>query len=617
MAYPTSTTRRRLLRLLGAGAGAVGWGGLLRAAAGSADKADSEFERRFGEAFLQQYWLRNTDQAVAVGYYHVAGSLNIPDAAFREDYLRFLALWLAQLREFSAARLNARNRSDWAVLDNQLRYEQWGLTTLREWQWNPALYNVAPPLAVILDTAYAPLEQRVHAATARLADAPAYYAAALRSLQRPTREHTALAIEQNQGTLQWLGGEFEQRTAGASLDTRDRARVASVAKAAQTSVQGYIDALQRLSTGAAAPGAAAPGAAAPGAAASGARSFRLGQALYEQKFAFEQQSGESAQELFQRAQVERELVLARMHTLANQLWDQCFPDSPTPVDRYERIGRVIDKLSENHVAAPDYVAAVKRLIPQLADWVSTHALIDLDPNQPLQVRETPDYERGVASAGVDAPGPYDPKARTWFNVDPLDRQTPAQAESFLREYNNWTLPVFIAHEAIPGHYVQLMYANRSPSRIKSVFGNGAMIEGWAVYGERMLLDSGYGANAPEQWLMYWKWYLRSVTNTILDYSVHVRDMSEAQALTLLQREAFQSEQEAAGKWRRVQRSSVQLTQYYGGFSAISRLRDRVQRSQGQRFSLKAFNEQFLSYGSAPVSVIATLMAGQEAGQASE
>ncbi|MGA2344193.1 MAG: DUF885 family protein, partial [Steroidobacteraceae bacterium] len=215
--------------------------------------------------------------------------------------------------------------------------------------------------------------------------------------------------------------------------------------------------------------------------------------------------------------------------------------------------------------------------------------------------------RGVAIAGIEAPGPYDAGARTYFNVDPLDPSHPTQTESFLREYNDWTLPVFIMHEAIPGHYVQLMHANRSPSRIKAIFGNGAMIEGWAVYGERLMLESGYGAGAPEQWLFYWKWYLRSVTNTLLDYGVHVLGMSEADAHHLLTHEAFQSQQEAARKWVRVERSSVQLTSYFAGFSAIYRLRERLRAGRGAQFDLHAFHEQFLSYGSAPIALIATLM----------
>jgi uncharacterized protein (DUF885 family) len=259
------------------------------------------------------------------------------------------------------------------------------------------------------------------------------------------------------------------------------------------------------------------------------------------------------------------------------------------------------------VAPADYLTAVEQLIPQLVQWVQQHRLMDLDLSKPLEVRATPAYERGLAAAGIEAPGPYDPAARTYFNVDPLDQRGPEQAESMLREYNRWMLPVFIIHEAIPGHYVQLMYANRSASRIKSIFGNGAMIEGWAVYSERMMLESGYGGDAPEQWLMYWKWYLRSVTNVILDYGVHVLDMSRDAAQELLTRAAFQTEQEAENKWLRVQRTSVQLTQYYAGFSAIYALRERLRQQQGAGFDLKRFHERFLSYGSAPVALIAALM----------
>ncbi len=172
------------------------------------------------------------------------------------------------------------------------------------------------------------------------------------------------------------------------------------------------------------------------------------------------------------------------------------------------------------------------------------------------------------------------------------------------------LPVLNIHEAIPGHYVQLVYANRSPSLIKSIFGNGAMIEGWAVYAERMMLESGYGEHKAEAWLIYSKWNLRSVCNTILDYRVHVLGMSEAEAIDLLTRQAFQTEQEAREKWRRVTLTSVQLTSYFSGYSAILDLREQLKREHGGAFDLKRFHEQFLSYGNAPVKVIRELMLGR-------
>ncbi|GGZ23732.1 uncharacterized protein DUF885 [Shewanella chilikensis] len=206
-----------------------------------------------------------------------------------------------------------------------------------------------------------------------------------------------------------------------------------------------------------------------------------------------------------------------------------------------------------------------------------------------------------------APGPYEKGGNTYYNVTPLDGMTDEQAESYLREYNHWILQVLNIHEAIPGHYTQLVYSNESPSLVKSLFGNGAMVEGWAVYAERMMLEQGYGNFEPEMWLMYYKWNLRVICNTILDYSIQVKGMTEEQAIKLMTDEAFQQQAEAEGKWRRATLSQVQLTSYYAGYREIYDLREELKQQQGKAFDLKTFHENFLSYGSAPVKYISQLM----------
>ena len=386
------------------------------------------------------------------------------------------------------------------------------------------------------------------------------------------------------------------RTAQASiLSPREKQLYVERIAAARTAVQGYVAWLTDLDVTL---------------SKTGARSFRIGRELYEQKFTYDIQAGGTAEQLYQKALVAREDLLVNMSRLSDELWTKTMGDTPKPADRNKKIAMVIDKLSANHVAPADFVPEIKREIPVLQDWVISHKLLSLDPNKPLVVRETPAYARGVAGASVDAPGPYRPQDRTYYNVTPLDGETPAQAESTLREYNHWILQILNIHEAIPGHYAQLVYANRSPSIVKSLFGNGAMIEGWAVYGERMMLESGYGDNAPEMWLMYSKWNLRSVTNTILDYSVHTLGMTKEQAIDLLVNQAFQTPSEAEEKWHRVQVSSVQLTSYFSGYSEIMELREQRKQALGARFSLKDFHDQFLGYGSAPVRVIKELMQGQ-------
>jgi uncharacterized protein (DUF885 family) len=214
---------------------------------------------------------------------------------------------------------------------------------------------------------------------------------------------------------------------------------------------------------------------------------------------------------------------------------------------------------------------------------------------------------GVAGASISAPGPYDKNGETFYNVGSLKSYSAEDAESYLREYNEYILQILNIHEAIPGHYTQLVYSNNSPSLIKSLFGNGSMIEGWAVYTELMMLENGYGNKSPEMWLMYYKWNLRTVCNTILDYSIHNLEMSKEQGLQLLVKQAFQQQKEAENKWKRATLTQIQLTSYFNGFAEIVKLRSAMMKKEGQKFSLKGFHEKFLSYGSAPVSFISQEM----------
>ncbi len=579
--------------LPGLAAGMVVFLGNGSSAANAANAADAAFDRRFAGTFLEEYWKLWPDQAIAAGYYRVADDLVVPDAQARARRQHFLETWLARVRAVKADALDPAHRTDRLILILQLEGRIWQLTTYRDWQWDPSVYNVAEPFALLLNTGYAPVEERLRHVLRRLADVPAYYAAARASIEDPTPEHTALAIDQNKGTLEVFGRDLEDQIAQANLSPPERALFRARIDAAREAVQHYIDSLLMLDP----------------AHRGAARSFRIGEALYEQKFRYQIANGSAARALYERAVEEKEAVLGRMDVLTGQLWPKYFPNAAMPADRSTRIRTLIDKLSEQHIPRDRMFETVKSQISMLEEFVTRHNLLTLDPSKPLEVRITPTYKLGIASASLDAPGPYDPGARTYYNVTPLDTLTAAQAESTLREYNNWMLPILSIHEAVPGHYVQLSYANRSPSLIKSVFANDAMVEGWAVYGERMMMEAGFGDDTAEQWLIYSKWNLRSVVNTILDYAVHTQNMSEADAMRLLTQEAFQADQEAREKWHRVQVTSVQLTSYFAGYSAIYDLRERLKREHPQSFDLRKFHERFLSYGSAPVGLIADLIEG--------
>ena len=544
------------------------------------------------EKLLDQIWKLNPEWAFAVGYYRYSDRLEVPDAGWRAAKLRLAANQLAALKRFDESRLSPASRVDLVLLRNQLESDVWYVTIFRDWQWQPSQYNVGDSFARQLDTEYAPLEKRLRDMLTRLGKVPAYYVAARKNIDRPTIEDTDLAIDQNKGALDVFGDDLLKTVHGSKLTNAEKALFNARVAEARAAIQGYVNFLAELAVKL---------------KQGGARSFRIGKELYAQKFAFDIQSGYTPERLYEKAWAEKASLLDRMEATARELWPKYLGATPTPADRLDLIAAVIGELSKHHTTPDKLVETIRNQLPELERFVREHNLVDLDPSRPLIVRETPLYLRDAAGAGVNPPGPYDPTANTYYNVTPLDDYTPERAESYLREYNDWMLQLLNIHEAIPGHFVQLMHANKSKSLAKTIFGNGAMNEGWAVYGERMMMDAGYGGGTPEMWLIWMKWNLRAVINTIIDYRIHTGDMTKEQVVTLLTREAFQSEAEATEKWRRATLTQVQLVSYFCGYSEITALRDEEKARLGEKFNVRDFNNKFLSYGSAPVRYIRELM----------
>jgi uncharacterized protein (DUF885 family) len=189
--------------------------------------------------------------------------------------------------------------------------------------------------------------------------------------------------------------------------------------------------------------------------------------------------------------------------------------------------------------------------------------------------------------------------------------TAEQIDSFLREYNLWSIQNLTLHEAMPGHYLQLALSNRYPSTLRAVLWSGPFVEGWAVYGERVMIDAGYLDNAPLMRLINLKWYLRSITNAIIDQAIHVDGMTREAAMRLMIEGGFQEEREAAGKWVRAQLSSTQLSTYFVGYQEHVDMRAAVERAWGDNFTLRRYHDQALSYGSPPVRFVRSLILDEE------
>lgn len=576
-----------------------------------AQKTMDERFNQYKEQFIQQMWTVYPAWASSVGFHRYDTALVIPNEASRRKELEFCKRNLSVLRSFKQDELSDLNKIDLHLIENQLNYSVFNILEFRAFEWDPSSYNVSGGFAELLANDHLPLERRLHSFYIKMEHIPEYYEAAKANIKAPTAEHTSLAMEQNEGGLSVFGKDLEDALGKSKLNKDEKDKILARAAKATEAIHSYVLWLRRGSRGEKTEGAGRKAANGQ----QGNKTFRLGKQLYDKKFAFEIQSGYTAEQIYAKAVAHKEELHTKMYEITEQLWPKYLKGVKMPENKLQAIKMMIDTLSVKHVRPQDFQTTIEKQLPMLTNFIKKKDLIYIDPSKPLVVRREPDYMAGVAGASINAPGPYDKNGNTYYNVGSLDGWSAAKSESYLREYNHYILQILNIHEAIPGHYTQLVYANQSPSIIKSILGNNAMIEGWAVYTERMMLENGYdgdkGPNSeeasPEMWLMYYKWNLRSTCNMILDYDVHTKNMSQKDAMKLLMEDAFQERTEAVGKWKRVSVTQVQLCCYFTGYTEIYDLREELKDKQRRKFDLKKFHEQFLSYGSAPVKYIKEMM----------
>ncbi len=543
---------------------------------------------QFKNGFVERMWEIYPGWASSQGYHNFDNVLFVPDAAYDAKQLAFANANLDSLKSFDLKNLSDNNKTDLYMIENQLKSIVWSINEMKSGEWNPAGYNVSGEFAEMINNNYDSLDDRLHNLGMKLVNVPAYYEAAKKNIKNPTVEHTQLAIEQNLGGISVFENDLVNALKESKLPVGEKTEISTRSKLAVDAIKSYVEFLKSLKN-------------------DSPRSFRLGNDLYKKKFEFDIQSGYTADEVLAKAIAHKTELHQKMAEISVKLWPKYFAGQDMPKDSLQMIRQMIDKLSLIHVQPDSFQSAIEKQIPILVDFIKEKNLIYIDPSKPLVVRKEPDYMAGVAGASISAPGPYDKTGNTYYNVGSLSGWDKDRAESYLREYNQYILQILNIHEAIPGHYTQLVYANQSPSLIKSLLGASSMIEGWAVYTERMMLEEGYGNNEPEMWLMYYKWNLRSTCNFILDNSVHTKNMSKEEALNLLMNEAFQQKTEAENKWRRVSLTQVQLCCYFTGYTEIYDFREEMKKKQGDQFKLKDWHEKFLSYGSAPVKYIRQLM----------
>jgi len=343
--------------------------------------------------------------------------------------------------------------------------------------------------------------------------------------------------------------------------------------------------------------------------------FRIGAEKYDQKLKFSLNSSLSRAEIGERARAELTRVRKDMYGIAQVVLKDKpgapeMPADPTDEQQQKAIEAALELAYADKPARDKVVDDAKAALDQSTEFVRTHDLVTL-PDAPVDIILMPEFQRGVAVAYCDSPGPLDKNLKTFYAVSPIPEDwNDKQVDSFLREYNSRMIHLLSIHEGTPGHYLEGWHSGKFPSTLRAVLRSGLFAEGWAVYTERMMQEQGYLDSDPLFHLVQLKFYLRTIANAILDQGVHVDNWSREQAMQLMTHDAFQQESEAAGKWVRAQLTSAQLPTYFVGAQEHFDTRKAVQDKLGADFKLKAYHDQILSYGAPPVRFARQLMLDQ-------
>lgn len=559
------------------------------------DAAFADLSKRALDTWMQL----SPVSATQIGDHRYDSELDDLSAAGQQKTVDAYKALLGELDKIDVAKLGRENQVDAAILRNQLQSEIWNAEVLQSGKWDPQLYNGIAGSAIygLMAREFAPLPERLKSATARMEKLPAIFAQARENLDpaRVPKIHAETVAKQNKGILS-IVDTFITPHIG-ELPQADQQRL----QAAIEGLKKAVDEQQTWLDKTLLPNAKGD--------------FRIGAEKYDQKLKFALNSSLSRQQIGERARAELTRVRQDMYGIAQTVLKDKpgapeMPAQPTDEQQQKAIEAALELAYADKPARDKVVDDAKAALAQSTAFVREHDLMTL-PDAPVDIILMPEFQRGVAVAYCDSPGPLDKNLKTFYAVSPIpDDWNEKQVDSFLREYNSRMIHLLSIHEGTPGHYLEGWHSAKFPSTLRAVLRSGLFAEGWAVYTERMMQEQGYLNNDPLFHLVQLKFYLRTISNAILDQGVHVDNWDREKAMHLMTHDAFQQESEAAGKWVRAQLTSAQLPTYFVGAQEHFDTRKAVQEKLGDKFNLKAYHDQMLSYGAPPVRFARQLMLDQ-------
>ena len=550
--------------------------------ADSKGSASSEWSKLV-DSFFDEYFKLNPTQGTAAGFHQYDSDLEDYSRSGVNHQIAFAKDYRGRLDNFDSKSLSLEERQDYQLVANNLKSTLLDLEDIRSWAKNPDRYSsgLTSSAFVIMSRKFATPEKRLRSLIEREKKMPAVLVAARENLKNPPRIYTEVAIQQLPGIV----GFFQKDVPEAFNDVKDQ-QLLSEFRSSNMAVITALEDYEKFLKGTLLP------------LSNG--DFRIGSENYRKKLLYDEMVDIPVDQLLQ---------IGYDDLRRNQQW---FKRVAAQIDSKKSPEQIQSELQQDHPEPDRLLQTFRDDLVGIRQYIVDKQIVTIpSPVTPI-VEETPPFMRALTFASMDTPGPYETVAKeAFFNVTLPEPDWPkARTESFMGQFNRETMIAVAVHEVYPGHYVQFLWLPSAPSKVRKLLGCGSNAEGWAHYGEQMMLDEGYGNGDPKLRLGQLQDALLRDARYIVGISMHTGKMTFDDAVQFFQKEGYQPRSVAEVEAKRGTSDPTYLV-YTLGKLEIMKLREDYKQKMRGSFSLQKFHDTFLQQGFPPIKIVRETMLGDE------
>jgi len=544
-------------------------------------------DRYFDELFFKYYPTAGT----AAGFHQYDTQLEDYSRKSIDSQISALKQFKAQVESVKLIPGSLEEQSDRDLVLADTNSKLLALENIRQWETNPDLYSsgITNSAFLIMSRKFAAPDERLKSLIAREKQMPAVFDAAKQNLKNPPRIYSDIALEQLPGIISF----FQKDVPNAFKEAKDQAAIQEFQKTNQqviSALEGYQkwvkDDLLPKSNG----------------------DFKIGAENYRKKLLYDEMVDVPLDRLL-------EIGTANLHRNQGE-----FRRVAKLLDPSNTPEQILQELEAEHPTPDHLLDAFRNTFSDLRKFIVDNNIVTIPSPVPPVVEETPPFMRALTMASMDTPGPFELVAKeAFFNVTlPEGSWTRQQIEEHMEGFNRGTVISTAIHEAYPGHYVQFLWVQHAPSKVRKLLGCASNAEGWAHYSEQMMLDEGYGRTSgitEEKDTNFLKLRLGQLQDALLrnarfivGIKMHTGQMTFDQAVDFFEKEGFQSHANSLRETKRGTSDPTYLV-YTLGKLEILKLRDDYKKKVGDKFTLDDFHNKFLEQGFPPVKIIRQTLMG--------